>query len=150
MKVILLEDVKKLGKKDQIIEVSNGYANNFLIPRHLAVQYTPRSLEILEKQKEDARLLEEQKKEEAIKTAALLEGITVEFKAKTGKDGKMFGTISTKQIEEKLQKEFNITIDKRKFVENYSIDYIGYATLKIELYKGVIGNIKVKIEEEGK
>ena len=100
MKVILLQDVKKLGKKDQVIDVSDGYAANYLIPHRLAVQVTKKSNEVLAEQKEAERQQFEANKAEAQKLAKTLEGITLEFKLRTGKDGKCFGNVSLKQIEE--------------------------------------------------
>lgn len=148
MKVIMLQDVKKVGKKNEIIEVSAGYASNFLFPRKLAVAYTPKSVEILNKQQEDKRLHEEQLKQQAIELKERLKNITLEFKAKTGKDGKMFGTISIKQVVEQLKNQYNLEIDKRKFVDKTTIDTLGVVILKNELYKGVVADIKVHVGEE--
>ncbi|MCF0108135.1 MAG: 50S ribosomal protein L9 [Bacilli bacterium] len=150
MKVILLQDVKKVGKKDQTVEVSDGYAMNFLFPRKLAVQLTSKSKEILGTQQENARLAEQAAKEEALKISKKLETITLEFKVKTGKDGRVFGSISYKQIEQELAAKHGITIDKRKFVDNETMNACGIYRLKIELHKGVIGVINVHLVEEGK
>lgn len=150
MKVILLQDVKKVGKKDQTVEVSDGYAMNFLFPRKLAVQLTSKSKEILGTQQENARLAEEAAKAEAMKVAKKLESITLEFKVKTGNDGRVFGSISYKQVEQELLAKHGITIDKRKFLENDSMNACGMYRLKIELHKGVIGIINVHLSEEGK
>lgn len=149
MKVILLADVKKVGKKDQTIEVSDGYATNYLFPHHLAVQVTKRSVEVLQDQQETARQLEAEKRAKAQDLAEKLKGITVEFKVKTGKEGKLFGNISTKQIEDELNKQFSIQIDKKKFIDKGPINSLGYHSLKIELHKGVIGVIKVHLVSEG-
>ncbi len=148
MRVILLKDVKGLGKANQIIEVKDGYANNFLLPRNLAVIESKRSVEILDQQKALKAKEEALKKEEAIQIANKLKDIVVEFSANAGKDGKMFGAISTKQIEEELEKSFSIKIDKRKIISKVAVDRLGYTTLEIELYKGVIGNIKVHVSEK--
>ena len=102
MKVILLADVKKVGKKDQTVEVSDGYAVNFLFPRRLAVQVTKKSVEVLEDQQENARQLEAKKRAEAQELAEKLKDVVVEFSVKTGKERKLFGNVSTKQIEEEL------------------------------------------------
>ena len=150
MKVILLQDVKKVGKKDQTVEVSDGYAMNFLFPRKLAVQLTSKSKEILGTQQENARLAEQAAKEEALKISKKLETITLEFKVKTGKDGRVFGSISYKQIEQALAAKHGIAIDKRKFVDNETMNACGIYRLKIELHKGVIGVINVHLVEEGK
>jgi large subunit ribosomal protein L9 len=150
MKVILLQDVKKLGKKDQTVEVSDGYAQNFLFPRRLAVQVTQKSREILSNQQENARLEEEKNRQAAKELAEVLKDKTLVFKVKSGKEGKMFGSVSLKQVEEEMLKQHKITIDKRKFLDKGPLDCLGVHKLKIELFKNVIGVINVHIQEEGK
>ena len=150
MKVILLADVKKLGKKDQTIEVSDGYAVNFLFPRHLAVQVTKKSVEVLENQQEQRRENDAKMKAEADQLAKKLDAITLVFKVKTGREGKLFGAISLKQVAEELQKQFNIEVDKRKFVDKGPLDELGFYHLGVELYKGVIGKVHVQVAEEDK
>lgn len=150
MKVILLQDVKKLGKKDQTVEVSDGYAANFLFPRKLAVQLTSKSKEILGVQQENARLAEEEAVKAAQAVAKTLEGITLEFKVKSGKDGRVFGSVSYKQVEQELASKYNIQIDKRRFLSNETMNACGIYRLKIELHKGVVGVINVHLSEEGK
>ena len=150
MKVILLQDVKKLGKKDQTIEVSDGYAVNFLFPRRLSVQVSKRSVEVLENQQEEARENEAKAKADAEELAKRLETITLEFKVKTGREGKLFGAISLKQVADELTNKHNINIDKRKFVDKGPLDQLGYYELKVELHKGVIAKIHIHIEGEEK
>lgn len=145
MEVILLADVKNVGKKNQTVNVSDGYANNFLFKKKLAVPVSKKSVEILEEQKENARLNELRLKEEAEKVAEALKGVTLEFSAKVGKDSKLFGSVSLKQVEEELKAKHNIVIDKRKFIDKGPLDTLGTYNLRIELYKGVIGVIKVHI-----
>ena len=148
MKVILLADVKKLGKKDQTIEVSDGYAVNFLFPRKLAVQVTKKSVEVLENQQEQRRENDAKMKADAQELAKRLDEITLKFKVKTGREGKLFGAISLKQVAEELNKEFNIEIDKRKFVDKGPLDVLGFHHLSVELYKGVFGKVHIQLEEE--
>ena len=150
MKVILLADVKKLGKKDQTIEVSDGYANNFLFPRHLAVQVTKKSVEVLANQQEEARANEAKAKADAQELAKKLDTITLEFKVKTGREGKLFGAISLKQVAEELENQFGVIVDKRKFIDKGPLDMLGYYELKVELHKGVVAIIHVHIEGEEK
>lgn len=150
MKVILLKDVKKLGKKDQIVEVSDGYAANYLIPNRLAVQASKKSNEILANQKEEEKRLFEQNQADARALADRLNNLTLVFKLRTGNNGRCFGNVSLKQIEEMLLEQHNITVDKRKFIDKGPLDALGFYHLKIELFKGVVGVIHVHIQEEGK
>lgn len=150
MKVILLKDVKKLGKKDQTIEVSDGYAANYLIPNKLAVQASKKSNEILANQKAEEKRIFEENTAKARSLAEILDKITLEFTLKSGNGGRCFGNVSLKQIEEKLASAHNITVDKRKFIDKGPCDTFGMFHLKIELFKGVIGTIHVHIKEEGK
>ncbi|MFQ6792698.1 50S ribosomal protein L9 [Thomasclavelia sp.] len=147
MKVILLQDVKKLGKKGQVVKVADGYGQNYLIKNKLAVLETVSSRKILEneKQLEHEKDLENQKA--AKELAKKLEGITLEFTLKSGKDGKTFGSVSTKQIVEQLREKYDIRIDKRKFIEAHPIGALGYTKLKVDLYKGIIGTITVHLKE---
>ena len=147
MEVILLADVKNVGRKNQTVTVSDGFAHNFLFKRHLAVPVSKKSVEILETQQENARIAEENKKKEAEKLVDILKDITVEFDAKVGKDNKLFGSISLKQVEEELKSKHNIEIDKRKFIDKGPLDSLGYHKLRIELYKGVVGLVTIHIQE---
>ncbi|MBE6124123.1 MAG: 50S ribosomal protein L9 [Erysipelotrichaceae bacterium] len=148
MKVILLQDVKSVGKKGQIVNVSDGYGANFLIPRKLAVLATKTSLEIKDKQDEQRAEELRLQKEAAIELSKKLESLCLELSAKAGDKGKMYGAISTKQIEEEMKKQFNIEIDKRKFIDVNGLTCFGTHLLKIELFKGVIGTIKVHVSEK--
>ena len=147
MKVILLQDVKKQGKKDDILEVSDGYANNFLIKNKLAVPYSKKSKEVLEseletrRQDEEARIKECQKLAEEMKKKAFL------FQSKAGKDGKLFGSISTKQINEELKKQ-GFNIDKKCIHINGIIDTLGCHEIEIELHKEVKCKITIQIKEK--
>lgn len=147
MKVILLNDVKKVGKKGQVVEVSDGYGANYLIPNKLAVKVTKTSLDIKQKQDDDQALRQQELKKEAEELKAKMETLTLELKAKVGKDGKMFGAISPKLIVEEYKKQFDIELDKRKFIDYQNISSLGYAKVKIELYKNVIGIIIVHVSE---
>lgn len=149
MKVILLADVKKVGKKDQTVEVSDGYANNFLFPRHLAVPLSKKSAEVLETQQEERKEQAAKMKADAEALAKKLEGITLTFKVKTGREGKLFGAVSLKQVAEELAK-LGIDIDKRKFVDKGPLDELGFHNIGVELYKGVIGKVHVEIKGEEK
>lgn len=151
MKVILLADVRKLGRKGETIEVSDGYGSNYLIPRGLAVASTVSSQKGLAKANAEEAIRQKQLKKEAEELARKLENINVEFKAKVGSDGRMFGTISSKEIVEGMEKQWGIKLDKRKFIDKYPANALGYTRLKIELYKGdegeVDGVVNVHISE---
>jgi large subunit ribosomal protein L9 len=151
MKVILLQD-SRLGKKGSIVNVSDGYATNYLIPRGLAVVSTEGSRKTLAKHNAEEEARQKALKAEAEKVKERLEHINVEFTAKAGDKGQMFGTISPKQIEEGLKEQWGIEIDKRKFIDKYPANAFGYTRLRIELYKGsegtVIGTVNVHISEE--
>lgn len=140
--------LKNSAKKDQTIEVSDGYAVNFLFPRHLAVQVTKKSVEVLENQQEARRENDAKMKADAQELAKKLDGITLVFKVKTGREGKLFGAISLKQVAEELAKQYNIDIDKRKFMDKGTLDQLGFHHISVELYKGVIGKVHVQILAE--
>lgn len=146
MKVILLKDVKGQGKKDQIINVSDGYANNFLIKNGLAVAETKRSKEILDKE------IDKRKKEEDALVASYQEiakkltDKEIIFKVKTGAQDKVFGTISTKQISDELKK-IGYTIDKKCIHPTSNIDCLGTHKVNIELHKKVKFNINVVLKK---
>ena len=148
MEVILLQDIKGIGKKGESKTVADGYAKNFLIPKKLVIIKTKESLEQLKRENALEEKKQEALKEEALKAKDELDKIVVEFKLKAHADGTPTGSISTKEVEKELKDKFNITIDKRKFVEKYPINAFGYTNLKIELYKGVIGTIRVHLTEE--
>ena len=148
MKVILLKDIKGVGKKQQVVTVKDGYGANYLIPNRLAVIYSERGQEILDGQKKAEADNIERMKAEAREISKKLENIVVEFDAKGSGNGRMFGTISTKQIAEELKAKHGIEIDKRKFVDKTPVDHFGYSKLTIELYKGITGVITILVNEK--
>ena len=148
MRVILLEDVKKVGKKGSVVNVSDGYGANFLIPKKLAVLATKTSLEIKKAEDDNKAKEDEIKKENAIALKEKIKELVVEIKAGTGKEGKLFGAISSKEIVEEYKKQFNIELDKRKFMDFNPITSLGYTKIQIELYKEVIGTITVHVSEK--
>lgn len=148
MEVILLADVKGIGKKGETKKVADGYAKNFLIPNKLALIKTKETLNQLNKEKEAEAKRQEALKEEALANKEKLDNIVLEYTAKAHADHTMAGSISTKEIEKDLLEKHGIKIDKRKFIDKFLLNAFGYTNLKIELYKGVIGTVRIHISEE--
>lgn len=148
MKVILKENVKSVGKKDEIINVADGYARNYLLARGLAVEATQGNLAKLQSKKDSIQFKKDTEKEEAKKIAEELVKIRLEFKVKVGENGKIFGGISSKEIAEKLEKEYQIKVDKKKIDLKESIKTMGITLVQIKLYEGVIATVKVQIVSE--
>ncbi len=146
MKVIMLADVRKVGKKDEILEVSDGYANNYLIKNKLAVPFTKRSKEVLDIELNTKAQEEEKRVAEYNEIKNKLENKTLTFKAKTGAGDKVFGKISTKQIADELKK-MNYFIDKKCIKLNNDIDSIGIHEVEIILHKKVNFKIKVNLSK---
>ena len=148
MKVILTQDVKGVGKKDQILEVNDGYARNFLIPKKLGVQASTANLALL-KSKQDSRDFkrqEDKKEEEQIKEK--LEQIRLDIKVKSGENGKIFGGVTSKEISDVLKDKYSINIDKKKIELKETIKTVGITTVDIKLFEGVIGKVKVNVIPE--
>lgn len=146
MKVILLKDVKKQGKKDDILEVSDGYAENFLIKNGLAIKYTDGSKKRLQNEIEERKLEEDLLVKECLNIKDKLEKTTIIFNVKVGKNGKIFGTISSKQIAEELSKK-GFNIDKKAIEINNSIDSLGIHVVNIKLHKKVNAKLNVSVKE---
>ena len=148
MKVILKENIKSIGKKDEIVNVSDGYARNYLFSKNLAVEATSGNLAKLQTKKDSEQYKKNIEKEEAQKVADQLSKIKLEFKVKAGENGKIFGGISTKEIAEKLEKEYQIKVDKKKIILKEAIKVLGVTYVEIKLYEGVIGKLKVQAKED--
>jgi large subunit ribosomal protein L9 len=146
MKVILLSDVKNVGKKGDLVNVADGYGRNYLIANRLAVEASKRSIEILDDEKVKAAEAAKNKELEAIELSKQLSTVTLEFKVKSNK-GSMFGTISSKQIADELDK-MSIKIDKRKILKGTPISDLGYTNVIIELHPKVQATIKVHVISE--
>lgn len=146
MKVILLADVKKQGKKDQIIDVSDGYAKNYLIKNGLAVPATTGNTKQLNRKLDTRKAEEEAFIEECKVLVEKLKTKEIKIKVKTGEQDKVFGTVSSKQICEELKKQ-GFEIDKKKIVIDHPIDCLGTHIVKIQLHKKVQGEIKVTLQK---
>ncbi len=147
MKVILLKDVKGQGKKHEIIEVKDGYGNNFLIKKGLGVLATEDSIKRLKKDVQKEVDNENQIIAEAKENKEKIEQMVISFSLKTGASDKAFGSISPKQITSAL-KEKNIEVDKKKIMIDVPIASIGFHIVKIELYKNIIAQLKIEIKKE--
>ena len=148
MKVILLEDVKKLGKKDEIIEVSNGYARNFLIPNKKAIVADNINLNKLEGKKSKESHIKELSLEHAKEIKKIIEKETLVIKAKKGKDDRLFGTITNSEISKELKKKYDIDIERKKIIVENPIKIVGEYIITIKLEQGVIADLKVDIVGE--
>lgn len=145
MKVILLQDIKGVGKKDQIINANDGYAINYLFPKKLAVEATTGNLGNLKAKQESNQYRKDMQKEEAIKLADKLKDILLTIKVKAGENGKIFGGVTAKEIAENLKTQYNIEVDKKKINLTETIKVIGTRTVDIKLYEGVIGKLKINV-----
>jgi len=146
MKVILLKDVKKVGKAGETVDVSAGYATNFLIAKKLAVVETATSRKVLEEQKAEDQKHQAELKQQAEKLKEEIEKQVLTFSVKAGNGGRVFNSVSTKQIVSALNK-IGFNVDKRKFLDHNPIQALGYTNVRIELYKDVICTIKVHLVE---
>ena len=148
MKVILQQDIKGKGKKGQMIEASDGYARNFLIPRKLAVPATTDNVNTMKLQ-EKARLAQiEREKEEALATVKKLESCVVKVVSKAGSGGKLFGSVTSKEISDALKEQFGINIEKQKIVQAEPIKAFGSYEVKCRLGYEITGTINLIVTEE--
>ncbi len=148
MKVILLENIKGVGKKDEVINSSDGYARNYLFPKKLAVEASKSNMAKLQAKQESVQYRKDREKEEAIKTAEKLKEIVLNIKVKAGENGKIFGGVTAKEIAETLNRNYQIVIDKKKIILKDTIKTLGTYLVEIKLYEGVMGKLTVKITEE--
>ncbi len=147
MKVILLQDVKSLGKKDAMVEVNEGYARNFIIPKKLGIEATPKNLNDFKLKKAHDEKVAAENLAEAKSLAAELEKSSVTVKIKVGEGGRSFGSVSTKEISDALKNQLGKDIDKKKIVMKDSIKAVGSFTVKIKLHPEVQAELSVKVEE---
>lgn len=147
MKVIFLKDVKKQGKKNEIKEVSDGYAINYLIKNGYAVKYTKSSGDKLDEQIANDRLNEERNIKVANEVKAKIEKEVLVFNVQTGKDGRVFGSISSKQICDKLS-ELGYSVDKKNVITKENLSNLGAFYVEIELYKKIVAKVRVEIKSK--
>lgn len=145
MKVILKADIKGVGKKDEVINASDGYARNFLFPKNLAVEANAENMSKLKARQDSNAYKKSQEKEEAQRIAEKLSKILLKVPVKVGENGKIFGGVSAKEISDLLKKEYKIEVDKKKIELKETIKSLGVRTITIKLYEGVIGNLKIDV-----
>lgn len=148
MKVILLQDIKGVGKKDDVINANDGYVRNYLFPKKLAEEATKGNLAKLKSKQDSVQRKKDIEKEDAKKVAKQLENIILEIKVRAGENGKIFGGVTSKEITEELNKKYKIDVDKKKVNIKESIKNLGTVTVEIKLYEGIIGKLKVKVIAE--
>ena len=148
MKVILLDNIKGVGKKDEIINASDGYARNYLFPKKLAVEATKENLSKLDSKNETNKFKKQNEKNEAEEIAKQLKEITLTIKVKAGESGKIFGGVTSKEISENLKNQYKIEVDKKKIEVKETIKNLGRFNINIKLYEGVNAKLNVNITAE--
>lgn len=145
MKVILKQDIKGVGKKDQVINAADGYARNFLFPKGLAVPADTGNMNNLQAKKDSNAFRKGEELKEAKEIAEKLKKITIKLKIKAGENGKLFGGVTAKEIAEVLKNDFNIEVDKKKINLKETIKVAGVTKVEIKLYEGVVATVNVMI-----
>ncbi len=148
MKVVLLQDVKAQGKKNDIVEVSEGYARNFLFPKKLAIPADAKAINDIKNKKSSEAHKIELERQAAKQTAEKLNDITVKITAEGGSDGRFYGAVTSKDIAEALKSQFGIEVDKRKIVLDAPIKAFGSYKVDIKLYQEICGKVTVSVCEK--
>lgn len=147
MKVLMKKDLRKVGKRGEIVEVSDGYGANYIIPNGYGVLFTEEAKKQFAIEQEEERKLEAKKIEEAKQLAERLKGIILEFEASAGRNGDMIGTISFKKASEALEKNYGIKITKGQLIDkDLLVNGFGLSKLRVDLFKGVIGEIQIRVK----
>ncbi len=145
MKVILLDNIKGVGKKDEIINASDGYARNFLFPKKLAVEANAENMSKLNNKKESANYKKEVEKQNAEELAKKLKGIMLKIRVKAGENGKIFGGVTAKEISDNLKIQYNFEVDKKKIDLKEPIKTLGEFNVDIKLFEGVVANLRINV-----
>ena len=148
MKVILLQDVKSLGKRGELVEASDGYARNYLLPRKLAKEANAQAMNEYKNAENSKNYKIATAKAQAEAQKKQLEGKTFHMTARAGQGGKLFGSVTAKQVAEEIKKQYNIVVDKRKVVLESDIKEFGTYKAEVKLYTGITANIDVKVSEQ--
>ena len=145
MKVILLDNVKGVGKKDEVINASDGYARNYLLPKKLAVEANVENMNKLNNKKEAANYKKDVEKQKAEELAKKISGIILKIKVKAGENGKIFGGVTAKEISENLKSQYQFDVDKKKIELKETIKTLGDFNVPIKLFEGVVANLRVNV-----
>lgn len=148
MKVILKQDIKGVGKKDQVINAADGYARNYLFPKNLAVPADSGNMNNLKAKNESNAFRKGEELKEAKEVAEKLKKITLKIKVKAGEGGKLFGGVTSKEISEALKKDYGIEVDKKKVMLKDAIKVAGTTRVEIKLFEGVVGSVLVMVVPE--
>lgn len=148
MKVVLTEDIQGTGNKGDIVEVASGFARNYLLPRNMAVVATKENISLAEHQQAAEEFKEEQRKQEAEALAKQLEGKSVSIAMKTGEEGRLFGSVTTQEIADKLKEEHQLEIDRRRISLEEPIKSLGEYDIEVKPFANVSANIKVIVVED--
>lgn len=144
MKVIFQQDVKGSGKQGELKNVSDGYARNFLLPKGLAIEATPQAISEYNSKNDAVKHHKQQEKEQALSQKEILSGKVIKLSAKAGENGKLFGAVTTKEITETINKQFNLNVDKRK-IKAPDIKELGSYNFEVKLYQGVAAEMTVMV-----
>ena len=147
MKVILLDNIKGVGKKDEIINTSDGYARNYLLPKKLAVEANQENMSKLNSKMNASQYKKDLEKKEASEQAKKIEKITLTIKVKAGENGKIFGGVTAKEISENLKSQYDLPVDKKKIELKETIKNLGLFNVNIKLYEGVNATLKLKVSQ---
>ena len=145
MKVILLENIKNVGNKDEVINASDGYARNYLFPKKLAVEANTENMSKLKSRENADKYRKDQERKQAEEIAKKMQGIMLKVKVKAGENGKIFGGVTSKEISDELKKQYQIEVDKKKILLSENIKNLGMFVVDIKLYEGVLGKLKVDV-----
>lgn len=145
MKVILLENIKNVGKKDEVINANDGYARNYLFPKKLAVEANTENMSKLKSRENADKYRKDQERKQAEEIAKKMQGIMLKVKVKAGENGKIFGGVTSKEISDELKKQYQIEVDKKKILLSENIKNLGMFVVDIKLYEGVLGKLKVDV-----
>lgn len=146
MKVILLCDVKDIGKKDDIVNVSDGYARNFLYPRKWAMEATPQAIAVVERKREAARKLEAERRAAAEKVASKLAGKVVELKAKCGDKGRLYGSVTSAEVADALNARYEVEIDKKKIDIKSAVRALGDYEMIVHVYPNITAKMTLRVK----